>query len=146
MSHYNVNGGVPKTLIQHLIRWVVSSKQFDDEVGTVLVDVLHTEITPELVPSGEDEQMQSSEAKVGPGTVRRARHAYRQHLQLDLPRLDHRPPRTRGQELDHHRRRAADARAPRAQGPPARLLHPRPLGTTQAETGETQEEGQGGQP
>jgi NH3-dependent NAD+ synthetase len=42
MSHYNVNGGVPKTLIQHLIRWVVSSKQFDDEVGTVLADVLDT--------------------------------------------------------------------------------------------------------
>src|SRR5690606_40787026 len=33
MSHYNVNGGVPKTLIQHLIRWVVSSKQFDDDVN-----------------------------------------------------------------------------------------------------------------
>ncbi|MFC7657656.1 hypothetical protein ACFQV8_16125 [Pseudonocardia benzenivorans] len=46
MSHYNVNGGVPKTLIQHLIRWVVSSKQFDDEVGAVLTDVLDTEITP----------------------------------------------------------------------------------------------------
>jgi NAD+ synthase (glutamine-hydrolysing) len=66
MSHYNVNGGVPKTLIQHLIRWVVASKQFDDEVGKVLTDVLGTEITPELVPTGEDEQVQSSEAKVGP--------------------------------------------------------------------------------
>ncbi len=66
MSHYNVNGGVPKTLIQHLIRWVVSSGQFDDEVGAVLTDVLDTEITPELVPSGEDEEVQSSEAKVGP--------------------------------------------------------------------------------
>jgi NAD+ synthase (glutamine-hydrolysing) len=66
MSHYNVNGGVPKTLIQHLIRWVVSSKQFDDEVGAVLIDVLDTEITPELVPAGEDEQVQSSEATVGP--------------------------------------------------------------------------------
>ena len=66
MSHYNVNGGVPKTLIQHLIRWVVSSEQFDDEVGAVLTDVLDTEITPELVPSGEDEEVQSSEAKVGP--------------------------------------------------------------------------------
>jgi NAD+ synthase (glutamine-hydrolysing) len=66
MSHYNVNGGVPKTLIQHLIRWVVSSKQFDDEVGAVLIDVLNTEITPELVPTGEDEEVQSSEAKVGP--------------------------------------------------------------------------------
>jgi NAD+ synthase (glutamine-hydrolysing) len=66
MSHYNVNGGVPKTLIQHLIRWVVSSKQFDDDVNAVLVDVLDTEITPELVPTGEDEEVQSSEAKVGP--------------------------------------------------------------------------------
>ncbi len=66
MSHYNVNGGVPKTLIQHLIRWVVSSEQFEDEVNTVLTDVLGTEITPELVPTGEDEEVQSSEAKVGP--------------------------------------------------------------------------------
>jgi NAD+ synthase (glutamine-hydrolysing) len=66
MSHYNVNGGVPKTVIQHLIRWVVSSKQFDDEVNAVLLDVLDTEITPELVPTGEDEEVQSSEAKVGP--------------------------------------------------------------------------------
>lgn len=66
MSHYNVNGGVPKTLIQHLIRWVISSGQFDDEVDRVLQSVLDTEITPELVPTGEDEVIQSSEAKVGP--------------------------------------------------------------------------------
>lgn len=66
MSHYNVNGGVPKTLIQHLIRWVISSGQFDDEVGEILQSVLDTEITPELVPTGEDEAIQSSEAKVGP--------------------------------------------------------------------------------
>ncbi len=66
MSHYNVNGGVPKTLIQHLIRWVISSEQFDDAVNEVLQSVLDTEITPELVPTGEDEEIQSSEAKVGP--------------------------------------------------------------------------------
>jgi len=66
MAHYNVNAGVPKTLIQHLIRWVASSKQFDDDVNEVLLDVLDTEITPELVPTGEDEEVQSSEAKVGP--------------------------------------------------------------------------------
>jgi NAD+ synthase (glutamine-hydrolysing) len=66
MSHYNVNGGVPKTLIQHLIRWVVSSKQFDDRVNEVLDSVLDTEISPELVPQGEDEEIQSSEGKVGP--------------------------------------------------------------------------------
>lgn len=66
MSHYNVNGGVPKTLIQHLIRWVIWSGQFEDEVGEILQSVLDTEITPELVPTGEDEEIQSSEAKVGP--------------------------------------------------------------------------------
>ena len=66
MSHYNVNGGVPKTLIQHLIRWVISSHQFDDTVNDVLQSVLDTEITPELIPTGEDEEIQSSEATVGP--------------------------------------------------------------------------------
>jgi NAD+ synthase (glutamine-hydrolysing) len=66
MSHYNVNAGVPKTLIQHLIRWVISSGQFDAEVGEILQSVLDTEITPELVPAGAGEQVQSSEAKVGP--------------------------------------------------------------------------------
>ena len=66
MSHYNVNGGVPKTLIQHLIRWVISSDQFEPEVCEVLQSVLDTEITPELVPSGEEEELQSSEAQVGP--------------------------------------------------------------------------------
>ena len=66
MSHYNVNGGVPKTLIQHLIRWVAGSGQFEPEVSDVLRSVLDTEITPELVPTGEDEEVQSSEAMVGP--------------------------------------------------------------------------------
>lgn len=66
MSHYNVNGGVPKTLIQHLIRWVISSGQFEADVNAVLQSVLDTEITPELVPTEAGEQIQSSEAKVGP--------------------------------------------------------------------------------
>jgi len=66
MSHYNVNGGVPKTLIQHLIRWVISSHQFSHPVNEVLQSVLDTEITPELVPTGEDEEIQSSESAVGP--------------------------------------------------------------------------------
>ena len=66
MSHYNVNAGVPKTLIQHLIRWVIASGEFDDEVGETLQSVLDTEITPELVPLGEGEGVQSSEATVGP--------------------------------------------------------------------------------
>ncbi len=63
MSHYNVNGGVPKTLIQHLIRWVVSSEQFGGDVGPTLTAILDTEISPELVPGDE---LQSTESKVGP--------------------------------------------------------------------------------
>ncbi|MGW0765102.1 NAD(+) synthase [Streptomyces sp. NPDC002676] len=63
MSHYNVNSGVPKTLIQHLIRWVISSGQFDDETGKVLAAILDTEISPELVPG---EELQSTESKIGP--------------------------------------------------------------------------------
>ena len=66
MSHYNVNAGVPKTLIQHLIRWVMGSGQFNGEVAAILQSVLDTEITPELVPTADGEQIQSSEAKVGP--------------------------------------------------------------------------------
>ncbi|HEY3337193.1 MAG TPA: NAD(+) synthase [Propionicimonas sp.] len=66
MSHYNVNGGVPKTLMQHLIRWVITSSQFSDEVSTTLQAILDTEITPELVPVGEGETPQSTQAKIGP--------------------------------------------------------------------------------
>jgi NAD+ synthase (glutamine-hydrolysing) len=66
MSHYNVNAGVPKTLIQHLIRWVVTSAQFGEEVGATLTAILATEISPELVPVAAGEAPQSTEAKVGP--------------------------------------------------------------------------------
>ena len=66
MSHYNVNSGVPKTLIQHLIRWVISSGQFDAEVGATLQAVVDTEISPELVPAADGEAPQSTEATVGP--------------------------------------------------------------------------------
>ena len=53
MSHYNVNAGVPKTLIQYLIRWTVGTRQFDEETGTVLQAILDTEISPELVPADD---------------------------------------------------------------------------------------------
>ncbi|GAA0350998.1 NAD(+) synthase [Micropruina glycogenica] len=66
MSHYNVNPGVPKTLMQHLIRWVITSGQFTPEVNKVLQAILDTEITPELVPVGEGETPQSTEASIGP--------------------------------------------------------------------------------
>ena len=63
MSHYNVNAGVPKTLIQHLIRWAVSSGQFDADVNRTLEAILETEISPELVPG---EELQSTESQIGP--------------------------------------------------------------------------------
>ncbi|MBS0640920.1 MAG: NAD(+) synthase, partial [Proteobacteria bacterium] len=66
MSHYNVNAGVPKTLIQHLIRWIIGTKRFDDDVLRTLDAILSTEISPELVPVGEGETPQSTEAKIGP--------------------------------------------------------------------------------
>jgi NAD+ synthase (glutamine-hydrolysing) len=50
MSHYNVNVSVPKTLIQYLIRWVISSAQFDRATNATLQAILDTEISPELVP------------------------------------------------------------------------------------------------
>ena len=66
MSHYNVNGGVPKTLMQHLIRWVIASEHFGDAAGNVLQSILDTEITPELVPTTPGEKPQSTEASIGP--------------------------------------------------------------------------------
>jgi NAD+ synthase (glutamine-hydrolysing) len=50
MSHYNVNVSVSKTLIQYLIRWVISSGQFDAVTNATLQAILDTEISPELVP------------------------------------------------------------------------------------------------
>ena len=66
MSHYNVNAGVPKTLIQHLIRWVISSQQFKPDVAATLNAILSTEISPELVPAKDGETPQSTEAHIGP--------------------------------------------------------------------------------
>ncbi len=66
MSHYNVNAGVPKTLIQHLIRWVIDSGQLDGDADAVLGEVLDQEITPELIPVVEGQKAQSTEDVVGP--------------------------------------------------------------------------------
>ncbi len=64
MSHYNVNCGAPKTLIQHLIRWA-AVKEFDKKTARILHSVLEREISPELVPV-EDGKLQKTEDKVGP--------------------------------------------------------------------------------
>jgi NAD+ synthase (glutamine-hydrolysing) len=66
MSHYNVNASVPKTLIQHLIRFVASSGDVDEPTVALLHAILATEISPELVPASEAGAIQSTEAIVGP--------------------------------------------------------------------------------
>lgn len=65
MSHYNVNGGVAKTLIKHLIRWVAAKEHLGPAVE-VLNDILDTEISPELVPADARGRIQSTEDAVGP--------------------------------------------------------------------------------
>lgn len=66
MSHYNVNASVPKTLIQHLIRWLVSKGEFHDDTNETLLAILGTTISPELVPANEQGEIQSTEDKIGP--------------------------------------------------------------------------------
>jgi len=67
MSHYNVNASVPKTLIQHLIRWVADMEILSAETSAVLRDILNTEISPELIPGAAGAQpAQKTEAVIGP--------------------------------------------------------------------------------
>ena len=66
MSHYGVNAGVPKTLIQFLIRWAIATDQYDCATDAVLEAILATEISPELVPADASGAIQSTEAKIGP--------------------------------------------------------------------------------
>ena len=66
MSHYGINAGVPKTLIQYLIRWTVQTDQFDPTIDAVLEDIVATEISPELVPPDAGGAIQSTESIIGP--------------------------------------------------------------------------------
>ncbi|HSZ57477.1 MAG TPA: NAD(+) synthase [Tepidisphaeraceae bacterium] len=66
MSHYNVNASVPKTLVQHLIRWEVDREEVSADARAVLTEILDTEISPELVPATGQGAMQKSEESVGP--------------------------------------------------------------------------------
>jgi NAD+ synthase (glutamine-hydrolysing) len=67
MSHYNVNASIPKTLIQHLIRWVATSEQFGTDTVAALIDILETEISPELIPgTSNNEPAQKTESTIGP--------------------------------------------------------------------------------
>jgi len=65
MSHYNVNGSVAKTLVQHLVRWVMNSGQLDPAASATLQSILDTEISPELVPPGAG-GIQSTQSVIGP--------------------------------------------------------------------------------
>ncbi|CAB3922945.1 Glutamine-dependent NAD(+) synthetase [Achromobacter ruhlandii] len=67
MSHYSVNASVPKTLITHLVRWVAESGRLGETGAAVLLDVLGTDVSPELVPGGDDgKPTQKSEDTIGP--------------------------------------------------------------------------------
>jgi NAD+ synthase (glutamine-hydrolysing) len=66
MSHYNVNASVPKTLIQYLIRWVISSRQFEERANKILESILQTQISPELIPGTDEAAFQASESVIGP--------------------------------------------------------------------------------
>jgi NAD+ synthase (glutamine-hydrolysing) len=69
MAHYNVNASVPKTLIQHLIRYIIRSGELGETANRVLESILATEISPELVPAaanGDDKPAQRTEEIIGP--------------------------------------------------------------------------------
>lgn len=67
MSHYSVNASVPKTLITHLVRWVAESGRLGPDGAAVLLDVLGTDVSPELVPGDADgKPTQKSEDTIGP--------------------------------------------------------------------------------
>ena len=66
MSHYGVNAGVPKTLIQYLIRWTLDTGQFEGDAARTIRAILDTEISPELVPADASGKMQSTQDRIGP--------------------------------------------------------------------------------
>ena len=65
MSMYGVNAGVPKTLVRHLVRFYADTCQ-DEKLSKILLDVLDTPVSPELLPPTEGEISQRTEDLVGP--------------------------------------------------------------------------------
>ena len=70
MSHYNVNAGVPKTLIQHLIRWIVAQRAVRDRCWRRWTRSSRTEISPELIPPAEGEAPQAPRRRSAPTRCR----------------------------------------------------------------------------
>jgi NAD+ synthase (glutamine-hydrolysing) len=65
MSMYNPNVSIPKTLVKFLVRWAAEN-EFEGGVRQTLLDVVATEISPELLPSDADGNAQSTESAIGP--------------------------------------------------------------------------------
>ncbi len=65
MSMYGVNASVPKTLVRHLVRYYADTCQ-EEELSAVLLDVLDTPVSPELLPPKEGQIAQKTEDIVGP--------------------------------------------------------------------------------
>ena len=70
MSHYNPNGSVSKTLIQHLIRFVAASGDVDENTADILHDILDTEISPELIPPATTARCRRPRASSAPTRCR----------------------------------------------------------------------------
>ena len=100
IAMYDVNAGVPKTLIQSVIRWVANEKVSTWSVGEpaalreILFDILHTPISPELLPADADGQIaQLTEDAIGPYELHDfylyyvVRHGARPARILDLARI-----------------------------------------------------------
>ena len=66
MSHYAVNASVPKTLLRHLLHWLVGSGDLDPGSAEVINEVLAAPSSPELLPTTPGASPQSAEATVGP--------------------------------------------------------------------------------
>lgn len=66
MSMYNVNAGVPKTLVKYLVGYFADTTS-DGSLRKVLIDIIDTPISPELIPSDTgDDIEQKTEELVGP--------------------------------------------------------------------------------
>ena len=65
MSMYGVNASVPKTLVRHLVQYYADTCT-DEELKAVLLDVLDTPVSPELLPPKDGEIAQKTEDLVGP--------------------------------------------------------------------------------
>ena len=65
MSMYNVNSGVPKTLVKFLVRRAAET-EFAGPARDTLLDIVATVISPELLPAGAGGEAQSTESIIGP--------------------------------------------------------------------------------